>query len=159
MIEPEQVRERLALVEARIRAAGGTGVDVLAVTKGFGPDAIDAAIGAGCLRIGENYAQELLDKLHRRAESPVSSELHVTPEIHFIGRLQSNKVRSLGGVVESTRPSIGQSLVDAPRSRTLGPGCWYKSTRPVSRARVGVGLPMSRTWSPPPWTPGCASKA
>ena len=87
------MRERLAAVEARIRAAGGTGVDVLAVTKGFGADAIDAAVAAGCRRIGENYAQELLDKLRQRDESVPM------PEIHFIGRLQSNKVRSLTGVV------------------------------------------------------------
>ena len=120
MIEPEQVRERLALVEARIQAAGGTGVDVLAVTKGFGPDAIDAAIGAGCRRIGENYAQELLEKLRQRAESPVSSELHVTPEIHFIGRLQSNKVRSLSGVVDVYESVDRTSLVDAIARRDPG---------------------------------------
>jgi hypothetical protein len=120
MIEPEQVRERLALVEARIQAAGGTGVDVLAVTKGFGPDAIDAAVGAGCRRIGENYAQELLEKLRQRAESPVSSELHVTPEIHFIGRLQSNKVRSLSGVVDVYESVDRTSLVDAIARRDPG---------------------------------------
>ena len=47
MIDADHVRERLAVVEARIQSAGGIGVEVLAVTKGFGPDAIDAAIAAG----------------------------------------------------------------------------------------------------------------
>jgi hypothetical protein len=114
MIEPEQVRERLALVEARIRAAGGTGVDVLAVTKGFGPDAIDAAVASGCGRIGENYAQELLDKLHARGESAVR------PEIHFIGRLQSNKVRSLSGVVDVYESVDRSSLVAEIARRDSG---------------------------------------
>ncbi len=120
MIEPEDVRQRLALVEARIQAAGGTGVDVLAVTKGFGPDAIDAAIAAGCQRIGENYAQELLDKLGQRAESPVSSQIHASPEIHFIGQLQSNKVRLLSGVVDVYESVDRASLVDAIARRAPG---------------------------------------
>lgn len=125
MIEPEQVRERLALVEARIQAAGGTGVAVLAVTKGFGADAIDAAIDAGCPRIGENYAQELLEKLRQRGESPASSEIHgpeihARPEIHFIGRLQSNKVRLLSGVVDVYESVDRASLVDAIARRDPG---------------------------------------
>ena len=107
------MRERLAAVEARISAAGGTGVEVLAVTKGFGADAIDAAVAAGCRSIGENYAQELLDKLSRRGES-------ATPEIHFIGRLQSNKVRSLSGVVDVYESVDRGSLVDAIARRDPG---------------------------------------
>ncbi len=114
MIDAQQVRERLAVVEARIRTAGGTGVDVLAVTKGFGPDAIDAAIAAGCQRIGENYAQELLEKLRGRGESAV------VPEIHFIGRLQSNKVRSLSGVVDVYESVDRASLVDSIARRAPG---------------------------------------
>ena len=120
MIDVEQVRERLAVVEARIRAAGGTGVDVLAVTKGFGADAIDAAIAVGCRRIGENYAQELLDKLRQRGESPDGSHIGVMPEIHFIGRLQSNKVRSLTGVVDVYESVDRPSLVTAIARRSPG---------------------------------------
>ena len=41
------------------RCAGGDERRVLAVTKGFGPDAVAAAAAAGCRAIGENYAQEL----------------------------------------------------------------------------------------------------
>ena len=58
------VAERLAEVRRRIeRAGGGPDVAVLAVTKGFGPEAIAAAMDAGCPAVGENYAQELLAKL------------------------------------------------------------------------------------------------
>ncbi|CAN5370706.1 YggS family pyridoxal phosphate-dependent enzyme [soil metagenome] len=100
-----EVARRLAEVHDRIRAAGGHDVQVMAVTKGFGPDAIDAAVAAGCRAIGENYAQELLakrDTLDRHRGSL---------EVHFIGRLQSNKVRALAGVVHRYSTVDRESLV------------------------------------------------
>ena len=90
MIGWQAVADALAEVEARIAAAGGRDVAVVAVTKGFGADAVEAALAAGCTRIGENYAQELLAKRAALAAA----------EVHFIGRLQSNKVRSLAGLVQ-----------------------------------------------------------
>ncbi len=85
------VTRALAVVRDRIRAAGGGGdVAILPVTKGFGPEAIDAAIGAGCTAIGENYAQELVAK--RDSCTGV--------EVHFIGQLQTNKVRQLTSIVD-----------------------------------------------------------
>ena len=85
------VAESLQRVRDRIAAAGGDeSVAVLAVTKGFDAEAIEAALAAGCTAIGENYAQELLAKRAALAAA----------EVHFIGRLQSNKVRSLAGVVQ-----------------------------------------------------------
>ena len=89
-IEVDAVRAALARVRERIRAAGGDDrVTVLPVTKAFGPDAIDAARACGCAAIGENYAQELLAK--RDACRGL--------EVHFIGQLQTNKVRQLAGLV------------------------------------------------------------
>jgi PLP dependent protein len=81
----------LRLVRDRIEAAGGDdAVAVLAVTKGFGSDAIDAALAAGCTAIGENYAQELLAKREAAEHA----------EVHFIGQLQTNKVRQVAGLVD-----------------------------------------------------------
>jgi pyridoxal phosphate enzyme (YggS family) len=94
------VARSLERVRDRIAAAGGDdSVTVLAVTKGFGPDAVEAALAAGCTAIGENYAQELLAK--RDALAPA--------EVHFIGQLQTNKVRQLAGVVDV------YETVDRPR--------------------------------------------
>jgi pyridoxal phosphate enzyme (YggS family) len=94
------VARALEQVHERIAAAGGDdSVAVLAVTKGFGRDAVDAALAAGCTAIGENYAQELLAK--RDALAPA--------EVHFIGQLQTNKVRQLAGVVDV------YETVDRPR--------------------------------------------
>ncbi len=63
---------------------------MLAVTKGFGPEAIEAALAAGCRAIGENYAQELLAK----------REVAARADVHFIGQLQTNKVRQIAGLVQ-----------------------------------------------------------
>ncbi len=86
----DSVRAALDELYARIERAGGTDVEIVAVTKTFGPEAIEAALAAGCRSIGENYAQELLDK----------REVAASAEVHFIGQLQSNKVRQLAGVVD-----------------------------------------------------------
>jgi pyridoxal phosphate enzyme (YggS family) len=77
---------------AALRARVGDGVEILAVTKGFGPDAIAAAAAAGCRAIGENYAQELV------AKAPAARAAGVA--VHFIGQLQTNKVRQLAGLVD-----------------------------------------------------------
>src|SRR4029079_3427731 len=84
------VAESLARVRDRIAAAGGDdGVAVLAVTKGFAAEAIEAALAAGCVAIGENYAQDLLAKRDAAARA----------EVHFISQLQTNKVRQIAGLV------------------------------------------------------------
>ena len=105
-----EVAERLAAVHDRLARSGGSGVEVLAVTKGFGIDAVLAARAAGCRAIGENYAQELLTKLDG-LDATAGVDWSGRPlAVHFIGRLQSNKVRQLAGVVDvwSTvdRPSL-----------------------------------------------------
>lgn len=81
-------------VRERIRAAGGHGVHIVAVTKTFGIDAVLAAAAAGCDGIGENYAQELVAKL---AELPAGAA--PLPPVHFIGQLQTNKVRLVAPLV------------------------------------------------------------
>ena len=110
------VGDRLVELRRRIAAAGGDGVTVVAVTKGFGPDVVEAAVAVGLDDIGENYAQELLAKLAGFGED--------RPRVHFIGRLQSNKVRSLAGVVDLwqsiDRPSLVEPLAKVwPPARVL----------------------------------------
>jgi pyridoxal phosphate enzyme (YggS family) len=98
------VAERVVAVRARIRAAGGEHVQLVAVTKGFGSDAIAAARDAGVDAIGENYAQELLAKLDELTGP--------RPQVHFIGRVQSRKVRALAGTVDLWQSIDRASLVD-----------------------------------------------
>jgi pyridoxal phosphate enzyme (YggS family) len=87
-------------------------VEIVAVTKGFGPDAVRAAAAAGLRMIGENYAQELATKAPVAASSGLA--------VHFIGQLQSNKVRQLAGTVDVYETVDRQRLVDELAKRAPG---------------------------------------
>jgi pyridoxal phosphate enzyme (YggS family) len=91
-VDADTVAGRLADVRSRIAAAGGdpSAVTVIAVTKGFGPDAVAAAAGAGLADVGENYAQELVAK-HDQVHGTVGP----TMRWHFLGPVQRNKVKAL----------------------------------------------------------------
>jgi pyridoxal phosphate enzyme (YggS family) len=58
-------------------------VELIAVGKTHGPDALRRAVAAGQQHLGENYAQELRDK------ATLMSGVHW----HYIGRIQTNKAR------------------------------------------------------------------
>jgi hypothetical protein len=90
------VAERLDAVRLRIERAGGdpNAVRVVAVTKGFGPDAVAAARSAGLHDIGENYANELVTKA-----AEVSDASSATLRWHFLGAIQRNKVAKLAPIV------------------------------------------------------------
>lgn len=87
-----EIRRRIDTVERRWTHE----VEVVAVTKAFEPSVVADAVKGGCRAIGENYAQELLSK--RDAIESLAGD--VRPRVDFIGHLQSNKVRQLGGLVD-----------------------------------------------------------
>lgn len=108
------VADRVQHIRERILRAGGRDVGIIAVTKGFGVEAIAAALSAGITMIGENYAQEAVPKvLGARAAGLEFST-------HFIGHLQSNKVRSLVPVVDVWQTIDRASLVDEVAARSAG---------------------------------------
>lgn len=80
-------------IRNRIADAGGdpASVQILAVTKAHGVECVEAAVAAGLLDVGENYAQELLAKAEA-LRGPA-------PRWHFIGQLQRNKVRLVSHLV------------------------------------------------------------
>jgi len=92
-VDPVSVAANVAKVRGRIDASGGEMVKLIAVTKSFGAEAMVAAFDAGCDGVGENYAQELVAKF---AEVPAEKRLAV----HFIGRLQTNKIKLLKNCVD-----------------------------------------------------------
>jgi PLP dependent protein len=108
MIDPTVVAERLEEVRSRAAAAGGRDVTIMAVTKGFGSDAIAAAGAIGLTDIGESYAQELLAKL---PGVPNTDARPYRVQVHFIGRLQSNKVRQIAPVVDCFQTIDRTSLI------------------------------------------------
>jgi pyridoxal phosphate enzyme (YggS family) len=93
----EQIARNLAAVQTRVlqaTLAAGRPVDavtLLAVSKGMPAEDLAAAMAAGQRDFGENYAQELRDKRPALAGIP--------PRWHFIGPLQSNKVKYVAGQV------------------------------------------------------------
>jgi PLP dependent protein len=121
MVDPAAVAANLGLIRERIRFAGGSDeLRVLAVTKTFPVEAMLAARAAGCLAVGENYAQELTTK----AKALVDVDEDLRPEIHFIGRLQSNKVRQLAAYVAVWQTLDRPSVIDevarrAPAGRVM----------------------------------------
>lgn len=109
-----QVAARLAEVRDRIARAGGADVTVLPVTKTFPVEACWAAYRAGCAAVGENYAQEVVAKLGG-VERPFG--------VHFIGQLQTNKVRLLAPIVSVyetvDRPSVVAELAKRAPGATV----------------------------------------
>jgi len=94
----DDVAARADVVRGRIAAAGGDldRVRVVAVTKGFGADHATAALGAGLIDLGENYAAELTAKAAAlRAADFRPAAAGGSPRWHFIGRVQRNKVPAL----------------------------------------------------------------
>ncbi|MCI9194408.1 MAG: YggS family pyridoxal phosphate-dependent enzyme [Angelakisella sp.] len=94
---PDEVRRNLAEIRQRIgEAALAAGrspeeVQLMAVTKTVPPELVNIAWEEGVRLFGENRAQELLEKADSYAFGP--------ERIHFIGTLQTNKVRQIIGKV------------------------------------------------------------
>jgi pyridoxal phosphate enzyme (YggS family) len=92
MIDASQVAARLEVVRGRIEQAGVDpgSITIVAVTKGFSADAVAAAYRTGLRDVGENYAQELVAK---------SGAVTVPVRWHFVGHIQTNKVRAIAPLV------------------------------------------------------------
>jgi hypothetical protein len=80
----ERIRERISTV-CRKTGRNPSEITLLAVGKTFPADNIREALHAGIIDIGENYVQELLEKKKLIPQEDV--------RWHFIGHLQSNKVK------------------------------------------------------------------
>lgn len=90
-----------AITEVRSRIAGAARragrepetVRLVAATKTVPAERVVEAVALGVTDVGENRAQELLDKADTLAAKAPSTPANVC--WHFLGRLQRNKVRSL----------------------------------------------------------------
>src|SRR5258705_13996806 len=112
----EAVPERLAQVPAELarRAADPGTVTIVAVTKGFGTDAVRAALDAGLADIGENRVQEAVQK---------QDELASLTGIrwHLIGHLQRNKARVVAGRFDLVHSLDSLELARELDRRSPGP--------------------------------------
>lgn len=89
------VGHRLQVLRRRMAAAaaGGPAPRLVAVTKGFGPDAVMAAVANGLADVGENYPQELLAKA---ALLPAGTPVRW----HHLGAVQRRHVRSVASLTQ-----------------------------------------------------------
>lgn len=110
MIESADVASRLGELRESF-GARRDGITVVAVTKAFGRDAVEAAVAAGLVDVGESYAQECVAKLG----GPDTGA-----RVHFIGNLQRNKVRRLAPVVQVWQSIDRVSLVEELAKRAPG---------------------------------------
>lgn len=76
--------ERVAQVRRRV----GQDVTIIAVTKTYGPDAVEAAWRSGLRDVGENRVQEAVAKM---------AATQVPVRWHLIGHVQRNKVKEVDG--------------------------------------------------------------
>jgi PLP dependent protein len=87
-LEPARIRSNLERVRERIAAAGRDEVRVCAAIKYVPVDQLSALAEAGVEIVGENRAQDLIEKQDRLGREAFA-------EWHFIGALQSRKVRDV----------------------------------------------------------------
>lgn len=171
-VDAAAVAEAVRVVTRRICAvAGGRDVRLIAVTKGFDADAIIAAAAAGCTAIGENYAQELVHKIEAVHASGV---VPVLPEIHFIGQLQTNKVRMIANLVDVwqtvDRPALAAEIAKrAPTARVFVQvnttaeaakgGCRPEDTAELVRCCTEAGLQVEGLMTVGPTSGGAEQTA
>lgn len=102
----DAVRRRIAESARRVGRDPGA-VTLVAVSKGQPPERVREALAAGVRCLGENRVAELVDK---------HAALGPGPEWHFVGRLQTNKVRTLLRAVpvrlvhSLDRPALAEAL-------------------------------------------------
>ncbi|QSR89647.1 YggS family pyridoxal phosphate-dependent enzyme [Methylacidiphilum caldifontis] len=84
------IKERLEKLQSKIETASKKSgrnpkdITIVAVTKGFGPEIIEALLQLGIIHIGENRVQEARLKKQQVGEKGIW---------HFIGHLQKNKIK------------------------------------------------------------------
>lgn len=121
------------IAEACARAGRPEGsVRLMAVTKTVPPERVNEAIDAGVTLLGENRAQELLAKYdaYRKGQT----------EIHFIGHLQTNKVRQIIDKV-----SMIQSLDSIPLAREIQRQCEKHGRDMDCLVEVNVGSELTKS--------------
>lgn len=130
-----------ASVEERIRLAAGApsfdaaGVRVIAVSKTHPAETVEAAAAAGLTDFGESYAAEFAAK---------APEVRAAVRWHFIGQLQTNKVRTVAPWADVYQSVDRPSLVSEIAKRVAG------ATVMVQVNLAGVGGRGGASWEAVP---------
>lgn len=113
----EDIRENYVKIQENIgramtNAHRTDSVRLMAVTKTVSPDRVNCAIGLGIDLLGENRVQEYLEK----------RESYSTAEVHFIGALQTNKVKYIIDKVSMIHSVDSRHLAEEINRRAAGHG-------------------------------------
>ncbi|MBR4224687.1 MAG: YggS family pyridoxal phosphate-dependent enzyme [Oscillospiraceae bacterium] len=111
----ENIKRIKDTVENARQRAGTDEVRIMAVTKTVPPEKVNFAISQDFTLLGENRVQEYLGK----------KDMYSPAEVHFIGHLQSNKIKYL---IDSV------TMIQSVDSVHLA--------REISKAAVGIGRRM-----------------
>jgi pyridoxal phosphate enzyme (YggS family) len=113
-VRGKELAEGLAAVRARVAAAAAgagrdpAGIDVVVVTKTYPASDVRLLAGLGVADVGESRDQEAGPKAAECADLAL--------RWHFVGRLQSNKARSVASYAHAVH-SVDRSSLVAPLSR------------------------------------------
>jgi len=97
------VRETIAEAAAKTGRAPGD-ITLVAASKTKPTDMIRQAVSAGVDAVGENRVQEIMEKLPQGA--------YLGAPLHYIGHLQSNKVRQVVGVCHLIESVSSPALIE-----------------------------------------------
>ena len=127
------IAENIAQLRLQIRAAAlSSGRDpeeivLCAATKMNDADKVREAIAAGITCCGENRVQELTQKLSENAYQGAS--------VHFIGHLQTNKVKQVVGKVELIQSVDSLRLLEAIQAEAARQGIRQKILLQINVAK------------------------
>ncbi len=107
-------------------------VRLMAVTKTVPPERVNEAIACGVTLLGENKAQELCAKYDAYQKEHV--------EIHFIGHLQTNKVRQIIDKV-----TMIQSLDSIPLAKEIQRQCEKHNREMDCLVEVNIGNELTKS--------------
>jgi hypothetical protein len=142
MIAPVDIEKNLTQVEVSIARAlesterNSDAVNLVAVSKTHGPEAIEVAIKAGQKIFGENRVQEA------EAKWPTLRVKHPTAQLHLIGPLQRNKAALAVGlfdVIETVdRLKLATALARHMEETGRRPNCFIQVNTGEEPQKAGV---------------------
>ncbi len=137
-LSKQEVAQNVSTLQEQIcQAAAAAGRDpaqvrLMAVTKTVDPELVNAAIDAGITLLGENKAQELCAKYDSYHKDGV--------EIHFIGHLQTNKVRQIVDKVQMI-----ESVDSLPLAEEINKRCAALNKQMPILIEVNIGREESKS--------------
>lgn len=130
------IKSQLETVQARIDAAttGSQVVRLLPVSKGHDDLAVRAVASLGVGALGESYAQELKSKAELLAAEGVDMQWH------FIGQLQTNKVRLVGHAVHTWQSVDRVKVAREIAKRAPGARAYAQVNLSADPGKAGCGF-------------------